>query len=174
MKYYKELDIDCTEVSTKILNYLQNKQKDYLKGFWTNADTIDVLNAVPELQELFDHLNIKIKKISFVTSFQKIGMIHIDDVATAPNARINLPIKNCEGSETIFYTSSKPTKLMKLPSGIVYYGLEDEHCQRADSFTLKKPTVIRPKELHQVVLHDDNIPRISCTLEFYEDIEGLL
>lgn len=174
MNYFKEIDIDCNGVSLEILNFIRSKEKNYIKGFWTNVDTVEILENIPQIQNLFNHLNITIKKISFVTTSQKIGIIHIDDVDTAPNARINLPILNCENTETVFYTSIYPPELMKLPSGIIYYGLDEKHCQRVDSFTLKKPTVIRPKELHQVILHSDSIPRISCTIEFYEDIENLL
>lgn len=174
MNYFKELDINSDDVSLQLLNYIKKQNKGYIQGFWTNSDTDDLLKSVPDLQKLFDHLNITIKKISFVTAVLKKGVIHIDDIDTAPNARINIPILNCEDTETIFYNSTVKPKLMELPSGIKYYGLEDMHCQKVASFTLRKPTIIRPKELHQVNINSNNTPRISCTIEFYENIETLL
>lgn len=176
MNYFKHLDIDSTlekVVSKKLLDYV-NSNRYSNSGFWTNVDTRDVLNKVPELIELYKPIGINIKRISFVTAKDKIGDIHIDDPKTAPAIRINIPVLNCEQTSTNFYVSSKPANETRLQSGIYYYKWNEKDCTLVASTCINRSTLIRTNKLHQVCIHTDNMPRITCTIEFYEDLEHLM
>jgi hypothetical protein len=176
MKYFKHVNVDSVlekVVSKKLLDYVNsNSYSD--KGFWTNVDTRDVLNKVPELTELFEPIGINIKRISFVTAKDKVGEIHIDDPKTAPAIRINIPVINCEQTSTNFYVSTKPANETRLSSGIYYYRWNEKECTLVASTCIDRSTLIRTNKLHQVCIHTDNIPRITCTIEFYEDLEHLM
>jgi hypothetical protein len=176
MNYFKYANVDTVlekNVSKKLLDYV-NSDSYSDKGFWTNVNTQDVLNKVPELVELFKPLRINIKRIAFVTAIDKVGDIHIDDPKTAPVIRINIPVLNCEQTSTNFYISSKPANETRLPSGIYYYKWSEKDCTLVASTCVDRSTLIRTNELHQVCIHSDNMPRITCTIEFYEDLEYLM
>ena len=176
MKYFEHLNVDSALekiVSKKLLDYI-NSDIYSDNGFWTNVNTQDVLNKVPELVELYKPLGIKIKRIAFVTSNDKVGDIHIDDPKTAPVIRINIPILNCNNTSTNFFTSEKPPVEMQLASGIYYYRWNEKDCTLVASTCINRSTLIRTNKLHQVCIHSDNIPRITCTIEFYEDLEYLM
>jgi|LauGreDrversion4_2_1035121.scaffolds.fasta_scaffold00348_38 hypothetical protein len=176
MKYFKHVNVDSESekvVSKKLLDYVNsNGYSD--KGFWTNVNTHDVLNKVPELAELYKPIGINIKRIAFVTAKEKVGTIHIDDPKTAPAIRINIPVLNCEQTSTNFYVSGKPANETRLPSGIYYYKWDEKDCTLVASTCISRSTLIRTNELHQVCIHTDNMPRITCTIEFYEDLEHLM
>jgi hypothetical protein len=176
MNYFKYVDVDSTLeklVTKKLLHYVHSN-KYFTKGFWTNADTEDVLSKIPELIQLYKSLGINIKRISFVTALDKVGDIHIDDPKTAPAIRINIPVLNCENTSTNFYVTNKPAIETRLPSGIYYYKWLEQDCKLVASTCIDKSTLIRTNELHQVCIHTDNMPRITCTIEFYENLEHLM
>lgn len=176
MNYFKYVDVDSALeklVTKKLLHYIHSN-KYSTKGFWTNVDTEDVLKDVPELIQLYKPLGITIKRISFVTASDKVGSIHIDDPKTAPPIRINIPVLNCDQTSTNFYVTNKPAIETRLASGIYYYKWNEQDCTLAASACINKSTLIRTNELHQVCIHSDNIPRITCTIEFYENLEYLM
>lgn len=176
MKYFKHASVDSKlekTVSKKLLDYVRSNSYS-TKGFWTNVETQDVLNNVPELIELFEPLKINIKRIAFVTSIIKIGEIHIDDPDTAPSIRINIPVLNCDQTSTNFYVSNKHPNKTRLPSGINYYNWEEKDCELVATVCIDRSTLIRTNEPHQVCIHSDNFPRITCTIEFFEDLEYLM
>ena len=172
MKYYRYLDLDYTVACEKLKKYaIENASK--IKSFWTYLDAPKIIKLFPEVQSMFDPLNINIKKISLITTSNtsiKNG-IHRDD--TDCNVRINLPIMNCEKSITNFYESNaEPTKLF-LPNGVPYLQIDHNLCKLVDSICLDRPAALRIKEPHQVVTFE-NSKRISCTVEFFENIDYLL
>ena len=176
MKYFKYANVDPPLdklTSTKLLDYT-NSNSYTTNGFWTNIDTHDVLKKIPELIELYKPIGINIKRIAFITALDKIGDIHMDDPKTAPAIRINLPVLNCDNTSTNFFTSEKPPIEMQLPSGIYYYKWLEQDCKLVASTCIDKSTLIRTNELHQVCIHTDNMPRITCTIEFYENLEYLM
>ena len=176
MNYFKHVDVNPELekiVSKKLLDYVNsNSYSD--NGFWTNVNTKDVLSKVPELLELYKPIGINIKRIAFITSIDKTSDIHIDDPETAPAIRINIPVLNCNNTSTNFFISEKPTVKMQLPSGIYYYKWLEQDCKLVSSVCIDRSTLIRTNELHQVCIHSDNVPRITCTIEFYENLEYLM
>jgi hypothetical protein len=172
MKYYKYLDLDFLDVSEKLKTYTINN-KDKIQGFWTYLDTPKMLYLFPEIQKMFDPLNIKIKRLSLITATVSSTENGIHRDHTDCNVRINIPILNCAGSITNFYKSdAEPVKLL-LPNGVPYYQIEYNKCTLVDSFCLDRPAAIRVTEPHQVIV-GTTVPRISCTIEFEENIDYLL
>ena len=174
MKYYKFLDLDCSLVTDKMKQYVLDNPYLYKsgKGAWVNCNLQDVTEKVPSLQEMFFQLNLRIKRVSLFVMNYKTGAIHIDDDAAHPY-RINFPVLNCENTETRFYqVKTQPSKQYQ-ENKFAFHSFNPNDCEQMDSFELTKPTIIKTQEPHQVVVHHNNPPRISCTVAVYEDLEEL-
>jgi hypothetical protein len=173
MKYYQYLDLDYKVAAEKLkLYYLE--EADNIKSFWNPLNTIKILQMIPEIQYMFNPLKIKIKHIHLIKTDNTsiCDGIHRDD--TTCNVRINLPIMNCDEAVTNFYTSgTEPIKKFLINGGPYYY-LKLSDCKLVDSMCLHMPAALRVKEFHQVVANKQFLPRVSCTIEFYENIDYLL
>lgn len=172
MRYYKYLDLDFLSVAEKLKTYILDN-RDQMQGVWTNLDTQKILLLFPEVQTMFDPMNIKIKRISIVSHVVPgSSRIHRDD--TNCNVRINIPILNCDNSVTNFYkTDARPVKRFT-ENGTPYLQIDNSQCVLVDSFCLNRPAALRVTEPHQVIINPDYSPRISCTIEFVENIDYLL
>lgn len=179
MKYYKYLDLDYKPVTEKLRIYIANNMPDLLdpgqySRSWRFTNTQLLKEQVPELQQLFDPLNITVQWLAFFVTVHRYGSIHIDN--DRHEARINLPILNCEDSETRFFTTTDK-HMSKVPQGggQSFIRVNPLLTQHVDQFYLDRGAVImRNTEPHQVVSTNPNQPRISCTIAFEENIEHLL
>ena len=174
MKYYKKLDLDHTTVVKKSLAYA-SLHKDKIKSFWTSINTTEFVKHIPEIETLFEPLNITPFRIYLITVLgqeQSKKEIHRD--YTDIPFRINVPIINCEYSQTKFWkTSSEPVIEFVQGTTVPYYYFNESECELADILVLDKPTVLRVTEPHSVHV-GEKTPRLALTIEFKEDIEYLL
>jgi hypothetical protein len=176
MKYYKYLDLDHTEISDKIKNYFLTKNPEFIsdngQGSWRLAP-INIHDEIPELTEFFKILNLTIEFVGFFVSFKNESSIHIDN--DNKPCRINFPILNCEDTETLYYKIKKIDYINETQkNNLTYKLLKKENCEIVDKFVLNKPVLMRVLEPHQVVVNSNNFPRVSCTVQFTEDISHLL
>lgn len=133
---------------------------------------IDIVQSImPKLSHIFLPLNINIKNIAlFVMYSDEHGILHSDNVVE--NYRINIPVINCEGSKTEYYEVSDSIYYqnsfykIKLPA-------PESKIKFLDQFELTCPTVMSVNNFHKILL-GKNVPRISLTISFYEDISFLL
>ena len=176
MIYYRYLDLDYKTSANKLLQYIQEQRPDLLKKdelLWKNVDTYDVLAKVPELPQMFESLNISIRFLAFFVSFDPITVLHIDTKYS--KARINLPILNCENTETRFYTMPTDSRQLSFQkNGVPFYKLDTTKCEWVDQFYLTQPVVFRNNQPHNVISNNPLTPRVSCTIGFNEDISYLL
>lgn len=171
MNYYKYLDLDYESVHKDLRSYLisyNDKQK--IGNFWTYLDVDDLIKNVPSLPRMFESLNLTIYIAAFISTSPKYGMIHIDD--DPGKARINLPIINCEFSETRFFVNEGPLEHKYLENGIPYWDIDPAKCRHVDTLVLDKPAVLNIGQPHQVVTHKP--PRVAITIKFHQDINHLL
>jgi hypothetical protein len=169
MKYYKKLDLDHTIVTKKTLEYA-TLHKDKIKSFWTDLNFYDFSVHVPEITTMFSSLNINPNHVSLTTTITS-GHIHRD--YTTSMARINIPILNCEYSQTKFWRTFAEPAFSKLENNVPYLHLNESDCELADILVLNKATVLRVTEPHSVHV-GPRVPRISLTINFKENIEYLL
>jgi hypothetical protein len=176
MKYYKYLDIDCSTVSHKLAQYVYDNSALILSNkknsAWNPVNKEDVLAKVPELGELFKPLNITIKYLAFFITEKQDNTIHTDG-DTESNLRINIPVLNCEKSETRFFTITEEPVMVKQGNGILVLMINPLACTQVDKFELTRPVMLRVNQPHQVVSFNEVQPRISCSIGFYEDLEFL-
>jgi hypothetical protein len=173
INYYKYLDLDYDSVSEKIRKFLEKRPEIVApgRGAYVRAP-LSIIEEVPEIFEMFKPLGLTITDIAFFVTHYRTGSIHIDK--TIVPIRINFPILNCEDTETRFFKAIGNSMPQIQPNGNGYHQFHADQCELVDSFKLTKAVVMRVLEPHQVVLHHNNFPRISCTVSFKEDLSHLL
>lgn len=174
MIYYKKLDLDFETVAQKTRAYA-SIHRDKIKTFWTNINFENFVKHVPEIVTMFKPLNITPSRVSLITAVTQDRLdpgIHRDH-SSIP-VRINVPILNCEYSQTKFWkTTSEPTVDVIPGTDIPYFYLKEVDCQLVDILVLDQPAAIRVSEPHSVHV-GEKVPRLALTIEFEEDIEYLL
>lgn len=174
MRYYKFLELNWMSAAKAMKDYVLANPSLYIagRGAWVPCKFTDVMEKVPQLQEMFNPLGLTIKRVSLFVMNYNIGQIHIDDDAVHPY-RINFPILNCKNTETRFYKVTQQPKTERQLNNIAYHFFNPNNCELADSFELDRPVIIKTQEPHQVVVHHNTLPRISCTIAFHEDLDTL-
>jgi hypothetical protein len=181
MKYYKYLpDLPWQPVAEKLKWYLLEGNKSYLsdnnweKNLWRYADLPDLFKNVPEIKELFKPMELNICMVAFFVSGRTGSNIH-RDADRGCVSRINLPVMNCENTETRYYTTDYPEQKKLQDNGVYYHYIDPKTCTHVDSFFLNCPAIIKVNEPHRVVgTPDGMVPRISCTIGFREEIIHLI
>ena len=173
MLNYKLLDLEYKHVAENILNYTNEFKMDLQSiRFWHTVKTEHFLKAIPELQEMFDPMNLTVIDVGILYTQETSGVIHVD---TGPEtSRINIPILNCENTVTNFYKNHGKTMVKYLPNGKSYTYIDPNSCTLIEQYTLTQPTVIRVDIPHQVNVINPALPRIVCTVFFKENIDYLL
>jgi hypothetical protein len=174
MRYYKFLELNWTSAAKAMKEYVLANPSLYIagRGAWVNCEFADVMEKVPQLQEMFNPLGLTIKRVSLFVMNYNIGQIHIDDDAAHP-FRINFPILNCKNTETRFYRVTQVPTTNRQLNGVAYHFFNHNNCELADSFELDRPVIIKTQEPHQVVVKHNTMPRISCTIAFHENLDPL-
>lgn len=173
MKYYKYLDLDYSITADKIKTFLEARPELVApgRGAWVAAPK-EIVKEVPELLTMFKPLGLDVVMVGFFIMHYKIGSIHTD--GTDVPIRINFPILNCENTETRYFKTSGPSKSQAQPNGNSYVQFHPDYCEVVDSFKLTRAVAMRVLEPHQVVVNHDNLPRISCTVAFKQDLSHWL
>jgi len=173
MKYYKYLNLDYSIAADKIKTFLEARPELVApgRGAWVAAPR-EIVKEVPELLTMFKPLGLDVVMVGFFIMHYKIGSIHTD--GTDVPIRINFPILNCENTETRYFKTSGPSKSQAQPNGNSYVQFHPDYCEVVDSFKLTQAVAMRVLEPHQVVVNHDNLPRISCTVAFKQDLSHWL
>lgn len=173
MRYYRELDIDFSEIKQAVLQDFDPKT---MSRFWNEVDQKH-LNI---LKRMFAPLNITPKKYSLIHATPQTFNIHAD--AVEENVRINIPILNCEYSSTFFYRvkSDKAHKALVNPKYIMthnkraHVSFSQSDVELVDAVKLTKPTLMRIREPHAVGVKKGHHPRVSLTVLFEENLESMI
>ena len=170
MKYYRYIDIDYKIILDDVQSYIKNNSSK-LKSSFNNLNLTDFLNSVPKFPSIFQPLNLTIKTVSVIICNDKFGSIHLDQADC--NVRINIPILNCEKSETRFFINHGTTQIRFLENRLPWFYIDPSKCDHVDTLVLDKPAVLRVTVPHQVVA-GDLLPRISISVRFHENIDHLI
>ena len=179
MRYFKEIDIDNLEIiQKKCLDYIKTQETVYKKlkpASWYILNVEELKSSCPELQESFSKINLDINYAAGIVMMEEKDIrVHTDN--WHQEARINIPLLNCENTFTKFYSNIKTQELYNPSTGmtsktvinlneIIYQG----------GLELRKATVLRSNEGHHITLPSTNpVPRISLTIGFVQDPVYLL
>ena len=175
-QYFKYLDLDWQPASKKLAEFAPDviKTSKQRATPWLSLDTEVILKHAPELAEMLEPLKATIALVAF---FVTVGdtKIHIDCKPNTKNGRcrINIPILNCDNTETHFFKCNTSPKAERFPCGGLFYRVDEAECTYVDHFSLTQAVFFKTYEPHKVVSHHDRV-RISCTMELRENLEYLL
>ena len=81
---------------------------------------------------------------------------------------LNIPLYNCESSQTVFWISNEPRTKDKLRSKHGYGWINTKDCTAIDEFYLTKPVLFNHQVLHNVFNWSDK-PRYAISIRFFKD-----
>lgn len=173
---YKFIDIPgWQDVASTVLNYAQSNT-DLLekKIFWNLLDPEKDQVLFDSVSKLLMPYNLSIRRMMLLIVDQESIPVHQDN-NNSPVARINIPIKNCQGSFTNFYKSSKwePTPT-HLDNGFPYILHNEENCVLEDQIEVSSPVVMNVQAIHNVTTKNINRPRIMLSIQTDPDAVILL
>ena len=170
MHYFQEIDIDNFDlIVQKSLEFItaQPFYNTDKKDCFHYLDYDAFVKHCPEILTAFSRYDISPVRFSaFWMTRDKECLIHIDNLYT--NARVNLPILNCESSATAFY-ETEIFKSIKQKNGLTLHPCRQEDAVEVERVTIKKATVIRVNMPHKVIMFKDGISRLTLSIQFDRD-----
>lgn len=175
-KIFKFLDVDNhQEISDEIYNFVLN-HSDLLdsdaKFLFSLMDVDNMLTHTPLLQKFLQEKSLCPTVIGIVvTHADSPSNLHVDYVDN-PNTtyiRILWPVRNCQGSRTIFYNVPvESLQLVEQPNGKPYYNIPDgQTLEYAEEFELTSPVVFDVSVAHEIIPAPGSTQhRISCSIGF--------
>jgi len=170
LEYFKHIELEGWEPAVaNIHKFVQSRTHILNKSvFWNILNRKDHAYCYNQLDPLFQKAGFNLLRISFIILFPKESNVHqdLDYIEDFPErvARINFPVLNCSASETRFFSAVKWEPIVKtLPNGINYAYHSIDNVKLEAQTTINQPTVLRVRELHQVVNHSKSTPRLSIT-----------
>lgn len=145
--------------------------------FWNEVHPEEVLMVAPELKWDLKKAGFVITYASIIQATYAAGSVHIDQEGLdyAVQARLNIPLRNIEGSTTRFYKADREKlALITAPNGVKYSNVSMESCVEVERIVLNEPTVLRISEPHAVYGANSVNPRLALTLRLYPDPVCLL
>jgi hypothetical protein len=88
---------------------------------------------------------------------------------------LNFPIRNCDESETVFYTTKTPLETITLekPNGVVYKSLKNKDWIEIEKYTLDSATLLNTHVPHKIINRGKN-KRVALSIRFDPDPWNLL
>ena len=173
--YYQKIEIDyLDQIMTKCLAYVKTQEDIYFQkqvGAYRNLNFNELITACPELSTAFDRYDIKCTySASFILYTTAGNFVHID--AGTDQARINIPLENCQNTFTEFYEGGKSLSYTNSVTGTTATRIIG--AKLVDQVEIDQATVIRVKAAHSVRMDENHAPRVTLTLGFDRDPVFLL
>ena len=175
MIYWKYVDLDNWETICSKLNAWVDTT-DFLQKqfFWNTVSVPQLFEAAPELKPALEKFGAKCVYGAIIVAKPHGGKhydnIHVDDMFDVA-ARLQLPLRNTEGSYTYFYSARKDKIERKLlPNGHAFWWVDPKNAKEETRVCIDRPTIIRSGEPHAVCCNPDIKDfRITATLRLVPD-----
>lgn len=183
--YKKYPEIDITGIVDQVRHYMET-YTDFLSFSETPQYYIDYnhfTKEIPDFLPFFKNLGLTPTLIGAVVIHEHCMPIHCDRGVGDSTIKINLPIFNCEKSNTVFFkmlpgfesvVNRRPPPIDPKLDDPVPYIIPGNQCVAIDRFTLDCLTVLNVAVPHRVVNLSPIRPRISLTMLFEENLESWL
>jgi hypothetical protein len=177
MKYWKYMEFTGWEAIKPKLNAWVDEHKIVDTGFfWNQVNLAQFLKDQPELVAALGRSGLKITYCAIIVARpvpdpkSHESNIHVDDMYGVA-ARLQLPIRNTEGSYTYFYSCDKKDVQRKvLPNGHAFWWVDPADAKEETRVCIDRPTVIRTGSPHAVKANSANPePRVTATLRLNID-----
>jgi hypothetical protein len=126
-------------------------------------------------KESFRKINLEINYVAAIVMMaEKDIRVHTDN--WNQEARINIPLLNCENTFTKYYSNIKTQNLYNPSTGLISNTVINlDEIVYEGGLELRKATVLRSNEGHHITVPSTNpVPRISLTIGFVQDPVYLL
>jgi hypothetical protein len=177
-KVYQFLEIDnYQEISDEIYNFVLNhcdllNGGDIAKFLFSLMDVAEMLEHTPLLQKFLQQKSLYPTVIGIVVTHpDSPSNLHVDYVDNPNTTYIRMlwPVRNCQGSRTVFYhVPAESLELVEQINGKPYYIIPiDQNWDHLVEFELTSPVVFDVSVAHEIIpAVDSTEPRISCTIGF--------
>jgi len=179
MKYYKKIEIDYyDDIINDAVEYLKTQKADiYNKVEATTYYPLDVdefKKYCPKLDIGFARYGLTCNwVVAYVMKKSSDSPIHIDGYPQS--ARINLPLLNCEGTKTLFYSGAEFNRrtVNEKTTISAWVMSKTTGLKIEDGVEIDAPTVVLVNQPHSVIM-TNKVPRITLSLGFDKDPAFLL
>jgi hypothetical protein len=172
LKYWKRFALTHLEaIQAKALKFALALPNIASGRVWIGLDMKAFRRAVPELTIALAKHQVSAPYAAIIAVTNPDGMTkHVDAVGPGVMARLNIPLLNCEGSITEFYTYPHEPILVHTIGGVPYMELEyPDQCVKVDEVELNQPTLLRVSEPHRVVNVSNKLPRLALSIQLSPD-----
>lgn len=180
MKHWKRVNIKNFEhhANDFMLYFVNNKEKFKIYNTFWNQFKPEYYKCFFNERTEFEQELIKfgtIKEITLLILVHSNTTLHTDHTSGLNkdvNYRLNIPIKNCEGSLTCFYDIPQDQKLnfSTTSGGTKAWHIPLNNIKPITSVELSSPTIIHTSFPHAVISITNKLPRIAMTISFKEDL----
>ena len=121
--------------------------------------------------EIHDILGQQVEEVALVKIHPSISpeLTHTDILCPVGEfLALNIPLYNCDSSQTVFWISNEPRTKDKLRSKHGYGWINTKDCTAIDEFYLTKPVLFNHQVLHNVFNWSDK-PRYAISIRFFKD-----
>ena len=178
LRYWKYIELDnWPTIKAKLNDWVERRQLSSSQYFWNDVQVLELVKEVPELIISLAHLNTRCLYSAVIVAhpsqnvLSHVNNIHVDDMKGV-ETRLQLPIRNTEGSYTHFY-SAPPEKVIKklLPNGHAFWWVDPADAKHETKVCIDRPTLIRTGKPHSVQCNPRGpSPRIALTLRLNTDL----
>ena len=175
MKYWKYVDLENWEIiRDKLAAWVDTTDMLQKQFFWNTISLQQLHAAAPELKPALAKLGATCVYGAIIVAKPHGGNhydnIHVDDMFGVA-ARLQLPVRNTEGSWTYFYSARKDKIQRKLlPNGHAFWWVHPADAKEETRVCIDRPTVIRSGEPHAVCCNPASKElRITATLRLAPD-----
>lgn len=172
MQYYKKIEIPNLQgIIAKCLAYVKTQKEiyyQYPRGSFRHLNFEELISHCPELMTAFSHYNIKpIHAVAIVVYRNRDMFVHIDHHDLDMQARVNIPLQNCNNTYTEFYTGGEKEEYVNPLTGITASKIVN--ATLVDRVEVDKATVLRVTEPHTVRIDERFAPRVTLSISFDKD-----
>ena len=116
MQYWKKLNIEHEDtIKSKTLDFIkyhtEHMDRKKYKGPFITLPTQPFIDFVPEIHLAFNPYGLYFEDANIFLMWDNKDCVPHKDY-TDSIARVNLPILNCEGTQTVFYKNLKSKRMM--------------------------------------------------------------
>ena len=179
MQYFKSIEMNDFDLIKQITQqYVIEKNHHIGKGGFRFINWTEYTSYCPQILTAFSMYELTpVLGFLLVTHTQRDADLHIDYISNEwPMCRINIPVLNCEGSITEFYTGGKYVPHTANNNGEFSFLIIEDFSSaiKVAEVEILKPTVLRIQEPHRVVPNLHTLPRITLSLVMNKDPVFLL
>lgn len=177
MRFWKHVHLDGFDtMRAELLQFVHRSIDVRTCRFWNELD-MDKLNAaVPELnRSIKNSLGTEPWMISAIVLKRSQSHLHVDHVFNqrGHQARLNLPLLNCENSQTVFYDVRGEPPMLTTPGDQTTIWDWKGKYEALDRVVLNQPTILRVRSPHAVFSFTSE-PRIAITINLEVDPASFL